>query len=373
MNEHIGHLSVLPIVFAANEKFSIPLILAIESLLRVAGPASVYEVHVMDDGVSSLAKDYLISLQDKFDYTITFHDVSQLAVDMPTTYYFPKVTYARFLLPQFFAETSHRRVFYSDADVFFARDIAPVYNMDMQGCPLAGVQELNCLPPVVRREFSSANVNYVEDWAARFGIPVNVRGAFYVNAGTVLMDIKEFEEGGYAQRCLDECSKIDLKKAPLLDQDVLNYVCWGRIALLPPIYGAIPIYGKFYTGQEYYPQTCKYSLPELAEANNNPAIIHFAGQKPRVLEGARYSLEQPFIDFWQKSAWRDYMPYAPRIGSMSPSRFIKQNVPISTQLGVLRKELIKYTVASCLPLPKRRHYAGQRAGLRRVLQNARPC
>ena len=114
-----------------------------------------------------------------------------------------------------------------------------------------------------------------------------------------------------------------------------------------------------------------YLSETLEEALTQPYIIHFAGQKPRVIEGARYPLEERFIEFWKQSAWRDYMPYAPRIGSMSPSRFIKQNVPVSSQLGVLRKELLKYAVASCLPLPKRRHYAEQRDGIRKVLHHAR--
>ncbi|MDO5450181.1 MAG: glycosyltransferase family 8 protein [Akkermansia sp.] len=363
-----------PIVFAANERFSIPLLLAVESLLKVAAPTSRYEVHVMDDGISDMTKDYLVSLENRFNYSVTFHDVSEIACNLPTTYYFPKVTYARFMLPSIFAGTPHRRIFYSDADVFFTRDIAPVYDTDMKGCVVAGVQELNCLPPVIHIPDTGAHISYVERWSQRFGVDTTSTDGLYINAGTILLDITEFENKGFARRCLDECEQITLEKAPLLDQDVLNYVCWGHTAPLPVSYGAIPLYGKFYSGEEYYPSTCKYTKEELALALTSPAIIHFAGQKPRVLEGARYPLEQQFIDFWKQSAWRGYMPYSPRIGSLSPSRFIQPNTPIKQYIGELRKQLIKYTVASYLFTGERRkRYAMQRDGLRTVLRNAKAC
>lgn len=357
-------MSALPIVFAADGNFSVPLAIAVESLLQSAHQGTRYDIHVLDDGVLGFAKRHLEDLHDRYTFSITYHSVAEIVQGVSTTHYFPRVSFARFMIPEILGATCGRRIFYSDADVLVTDDLSNLFNMDMGGKSLAAVQELAGM--------AESGQEYLHRWSRRYNL--DWPGGMYCNSGNLLFDCEPWLQRGHARRIMHLACEQTGSAARFPDQDIMNAVCQGDMALMPPRYCAIPLYGEHYASEDpdlHFQHACRYSREELQQAAVNPALIHFAGRKPRVLEGACYPLEQPFIDFWAKSAWRDYMPYCPRIGSFSPSRFIKQNIPISSQLGVLRRELLKYTALSWLPLPKRRHYAEQRDGIRVALAMAR--
>lgn len=363
MNGDIGQLSALPIVFAADGNFSVPLAIAVESLLQSAHQGTRYDIHVLDDGVLGFAKRHLEGLHDRYTFSITYHSVAEIVQGVSTTRYFPRVSFARFMIPDLFSHAECNRILYCDADVFVCRDLSELYAIDMGRLPVAAVIEMGV-------KVMGAN-RHLEEWSQNFEVRAKLDKTNYCNSGVLIFNCSEWTKGGYTEKIMKLARSEKGLKAKFPDQDILNSVCLDFIYPLPPAYNSVPLYAQCYVKdclefKETLIQT-PYPPAVLSEALMHPYIIHFAGQKPRVLEGARYPLEQRFIDFWAKSAWRDYMPYSPRIGSMSPSRFIKLNVPISSQLGVLRKELLKYTMASCLPLPKRRHYAGQRDAIRGVL------
>ena len=355
------NVAALPIVLAADANFSVPLAMAVESLLKTARETTRYDIYVLDDGVLEMAKRYIETLKDSFDFRITFFPVQEVVQGVATKHYFPRVSFARFFIPHLLPEGT-QKVFYSDADVMFCDDLSDLYGMDMQGYAMAGIQELSMI--------ATEHRSFLHYWRDTFHLDLKEEGWCYCNSGNILFNCPVWLERGYTERIMEMACGEQGDKSHFPDQDIMNAVCWRDIAPMDLRYCIIPRYADRYQTPDpetIYGGLCRYSPEYMQEQYSTPALIHFAGQKPRVLEGARYPLEQRFIDFWAKSAWRDYMPYSPRIGSMSPSRFIKLNVPISSQLGVLRKELLKYTVASCLPLPKRRHYAGQRDAIRGVL------
>lgn len=354
-----------PIVFAADGNFSVPLAIAVESMLQSARPETRYDIHVLDDGVLDFAKQHIETLHDRYAFAITYHSVSDLVLGVSSTHYFPRVSFARFMIPELLGDVSGSRIFYSDADVLILDDLTPLFEMDMEGKTLGGIQELAVLV--------ESDQKHLNGWKKLFGFAES-DNVLYCNSGNLVFDKQRWIEKGYAHEIMRISREQRGGQAIFPDQDIMNFVCQGDIALLPPKFCAIPMYADIYAGNDaeaHFQTECRYAAAELRQAAQHPALIHFAGRKPRVLEGARYPLEQPFIDFWKKSVWQDYMPYSPRIGSFSPSRFIKQNTPISSQLNILRKELLKYSVASFMPLPKRRHYAEQRKGIRLVLENAR--
>ena len=355
----------LPVVFAADGNFSVPLAIAVESLLIHARPETRYDIYVLDDGVLGFAKEYLEGLHGRHDFKLTYLPVADMVQRVVTTHYFPRVSFARFLTPALLPPEAGPRVFYSDADVFICGDLSDLFEMDLQGKALGAVQELALLAEPGHR--------HICRWTELFHMD-SCAEPLYCNSGNLLFDRALWVQRGYAEQIL-ECSRSETgASARFPDQDIMNAVCQDDMVLISPRYCSIPLYADHYTCADpgsYFGGTCRYGAGELRDSLENPALIHFAGQKPRVLEGPRYPMEERFIDFWKQSAWRDYMPFNPREGSYSPSRFIRQNIPISSQLGILRRELLKYAALSCLPLPKRRHYAEQRNGIRTVLRNAR--
>lgn len=354
----------MPIVFAADGNFSVPLAIAVESLLLHARPETRYDIYVLDDGVQDFVKAYLEGLHGRHDFKLTYFPVADMVQQVATTHYFPRVSFARFLMPALLPPEAGPRVFYSDADVLICDDLSDLFRMDMQGRALGAVQELDLL--------TEPEHKHIRGWMELFHLEPGA-GPLYCNSGNLLFDRAAWVQRRYAERIMEFSRSETGAAARYPDQDIMNAVCQEDMVPIPPRYCAIPLYAEHYTCADpgsHFGGACRYSAGELLAARENPALIHFAGQKPRVLEGPRFPMEERFIDFWKQSAWRDYMPFNPYIGSYSPSRFIRQNVPISSQLGALRRELLKYTVASFLPLPKRRHYAGQRDGIRTVLRNA---
>lgn len=355
----------LPIVFAADACFSVPLALAVESLLASAKPGTRYAIYILDDGVLDMVKDHIQARVEHHKSTITYFPVRQIVRDVATRHYFPRVSFARFFIPDLLPAGT-QKVFYSDADVMVCDDLTPLYGMSMQGRAVAGIQELSMI--------ATAHRSFLHYWKDTFRLDLEEEGWCYCNSGNILFDCPVWQERGYTEQIMEMACGEQGTKSHFPDQDIMNAVCWRDIAPMDLRYCIIPRYADRYQTPDpetMYGGLCHYSPEYMREQYAHPALIHFAGQKPRVLEGARYPLEQPFMDFWAKSAWRDYMPYSPRIGSMSPSRFIKQNIPVSAQLGTLRKELFKYTLAAALPFhPKHKHYAEQRDGIRRVLENA---
>ena len=360
----MNNAAALPIVLAADAHFSVPLAIAVETLLRAARETTRYDIYVLDDGVLEMAKRHIETLKGRFDFRITYFPVQQIVQGVATKHYFPRVSFARFFIPQLLPEGT-QKVFYSDADVMFCDDLSDLYSMDMQGHAMAGIQELGMIAVEHR--------SYLYRWRDVFHLDLDARGWCYCNSGNILFDCPLWKERGYTQKIIDMACGPQGRDSHFPDQDIMNAVCWCDIVPMELRYCIIPRYVNRYctdNPREMYGGLCRYTPEYMRQQYGNPALIHFAGQKPRVLEGPRYPLEERFIEFWKQSAWRDYMPFNPRVGSYSPSRFIKQNVPISAQLGILRRELLKYTAASLLPLPKRRHYAEQRNGLRTVLRNA---
>lgn len=356
-----------PIVFAADANFSVPLAIAVESLLVHARPETRYDVYVLDDGVLDLAKGHLETLRERYDFRISYLPVAEMVQGVAATCYFPRVSFARFLIPRLLPESVGERILYCDADVLICQDLSNLFQLGMESFPVGAITELGV-------KVIGGN-SHTQRWKALLDNPEGAETGNYVNSGVLLFNRSLWMAGGYAERILHMARTERGRAAKYPDQDILNAVCRDNILSLPPCYNCVPYYGGCYVhGSEQFAAALAnspYTEAELASAAEKPCILHLAGPKPLVLEGARYPLEERFIQFWEQSAWRDYMPYAPRIGSMSPSRFLKQNVPISAQLGVLRKELLKYTLSSCLPLPKRGHYAKQRDAIRKVLRHAR--
>lgn len=354
----------LPIMLAADSTFSIPLAIAVESLLESAHRGTVYDIHVLEDGVSSQVKEYISSLHRQYEFTITYHDSSAIVKNVLATKQYPRVAFARFLFDRFLPKHITGRVFYTDADVLFCQDLSPLFSMDMQGHPLAATQALNIV--------AKNNTRHLHHWASVFNISPGEQGLTYYQNGTLLFDREAWRESHYAEQIIEAGEKMTLDQLLCPDQDVMNAVCCGDIALLPAAYNVIPLFERRYDKSAYvstYAGDCAYSADELEEAIAKPAVLHYAGVKPQVLLGARYAGEQAFIDFWKKSAWRDYLPYGPASYSRRPESLLNPALKLSEQKAFLQKKARLYNILAHVTIwPLRRRFRRWADGLKKMLQ-----
>lgn len=354
----------LTVVMAADGNFSIPLALCVESLLASAGKETRYNIHILDDGVHAMVREYLQELQRVHGCTITHHNVSQAVAGMAACHQYPKVAFARFLLKEYLPQDEVGRIFYTDADVLFCDDLTPLFQMDMGDCVMAAPQAINLI--------SRERYEYLQRWAGVYGVDLAASPGGYFQSGNLLIDSKLWEERKYGAKILEMGLAADLETSPMPDQDIMNAVCLGDIAVMPARFCVIPLFEKRYAREMYestYGGRCAYSADELEQAIRHPAVLHFAGVKPQVLEGPHYTGEERFIEFWKQSAWRDYLPYAPPRGTQSAGLFLDASRKLLEQAPELRKKALKYGILSQLAWGERRaRYRHWAHGLRSMLK-----
>ena len=112
----------------------------------------------------------------------------------------------------------------------------------------------------------------------------------YVNAGVLLWNLEEMRKCNLESMFL----KLVSTNYRMMDQDILNKVCFGKIKIIPLRYNVMT---KLYHPEEKKLTIQKqlYTIIEYNEAFSSPIIIHFCDKaKPW-----NYS-EGIFFDIWRK-------------------------------------------------------------------------
>lgn len=162
-------------------------------------------------------------------------------------------TYYRLLLPDLLPEFD--RVLYLDVDTVIVRDISPLFHIDLGESLLAGVKGI-----YPNRDHSRLQ-------------SLGIEPGSYVNAGVLLMNLDAMRRENLQQRFL-ELARRDFT---FQDQDILNLTCQGRIRYLPP---AFNVHAMFDYRQERDHADELFGTTAVDEVLDEPAIIHYAGNKP---------------------------------------------------------------------------------------------
>ena len=142
------------------------------------------------------------------------------------------------------------KLLYLDIDLLILGDVSQIYEMDISGFMAAGVEE----------EQMRTN-GYPES----IGMS-SVHG--YVNAGVLLMNLRALRDSGKGDELIAGINTIDGR---FMDQDVLNSVLHGQMALLPRRFNFNLYYYRVYKKER------KHAL-----------VIHFTGpDKPWMPKGRR--------------------------------------------------------------------------------------
>lgn len=131
---------------------------------------------------------------------------------------FTPETYFRLFLPRLLG--NYEKVLYLDADMIVCRDVAELYNTDLEGALLGAVRD-----PIISGSNKSPEYNKHDDMV-RLGIK-NIYD--YFQAGVLLIDLKKISENGLCEEMIEYAATHD---CDLVDQDVLNLFCQGRVKFI---------------------------------------------------------------------------------------------------------------------------------------------
>ena len=203
----------IPIFFSTDDNYIPYLDVAIRSLIANASRKYEYRIIVLNTGLD--AENVRRVMQNQAPgFRIEFTDISAQVEDIKSrfknVYHFSVVTY--YLFPQY------DKVIYLDCDLVVLGDISELYNTELGDNILGAAPE----------EF----VQNTDEFRLYAGTALGVDPDGYVNAGVLLMNLKAFRECKIEECFVRLITEYDFD---LLDPDqaYLNYLCLGKIHVLP--------------------------------------------------------------------------------------------------------------------------------------------
>lgn len=228
---------------------------------------------------SELEKEDLKKLRNAmsvFDAEIIELNVSERMnkLQLPVTEFWSKEIYYRLMLPEILPPDVDR-ILYMDVDVIVHGPVDELYYSDFEGMDLMAADDSN-------------NTNKVGSFKeiVREKIFKSKEGDIrYFNSGILVMNIEKMRHDYPFEVYLRAMEEWDCQmSAP--DQDILNYVHYGKVKFIP--WEKYDLFAKiaFNDGWTY------------EDVKNKNMIIHFAGAKPWNFDGIRYEIER----FWWEYA-----------------------------------------------------------------------
>lgn len=151
-----------------------------------------------------------------------------------------------------------QNVIYIDVDLIVLSDISELWNIDIQGKPIAAVPDYGIM----------ASKRLMKQKQEVIGLSADKS---YFNSGVVLMDLTQWREHDYSSKVIHLAATGNF---PHHDQDALNKLFmdnWFELPLkwnvIPPIFDLLP---KVLFNSEFRENGIK--------ARNNIAILHYAGR-----------------------------------------------------------------------------------------------
>lgn len=210
---------VIPIFFAADNNYMPYLDVAISSLIEHANKDNIYQIYVLNTGLDETYKN-MIQSQEKDNVKIKFFDMSYYVDSIKDRFveilHFSMASYYRLFIQNLFPQ--YKKVLYLDCDIVVLRDVAELYNIDLEGNMLAGAVE----------QFV-ANIDEYSNYA-RFALGLDA--SKYINSGILVMDLEKFRQNKIEQKFTYLISNFNFELVDY-DQAYLNFLCKNQIKILP--------------------------------------------------------------------------------------------------------------------------------------------
>lgn len=245
----------------------------IRSIIENASPGRYYDIVVFHGGVPSARFERVLGMAGG-NISIRFVNVKPFftSSDFFVTEEISIETYYRLAIPELM--TGYDKVIYLDVDLVVNKDIAGLFDTDVEGYYLAATRDVDvCGQIKIDYQGMATYPKEVLKLASPFD---------YFQAGVVLFNTKEL------RKAFPNLALIRLalsRKWRYQDQDVMNHACQGRIKFIDPRWNVLMNWRNDYNGESRIGLTISHGPRRIflayLEARKNPWIFHYAGyQKP---------------------------------------------------------------------------------------------
>lgn len=256
-NNNVSSSPIVPIMLATDNNYLFQTAVTIVSVLENLSKKVKVDLFILIP--SPIDKTEFNEITEKYgDSIVSIHYV---IVDNEKYFkevkikikHITKPTFYRLIAPSMIKE--YDKIIYIDSDVIVESDISEYYSTDLGQNYLAGVLATSYVTA------RNGNEKYCKD----NDIPKIDQ---YINAGVIIMNLGQIRADLLESEFLSRVPKGYRSQ----DQDILNGVCYGKILHLPYKYNC-----QISKYECDYDNLLKvFSLAEINEAHNCPAIIHYA-------------------------------------------------------------------------------------------------
>jgi lipopolysaccharide biosynthesis glycosyltransferase len=270
--------STINVVVASDDNYVQHLAVTLLSLVENSSAEHALSLYVLDAGISPENRTHLYSLfqRDGVDFTIISPELKDVG-DIPLKRY-GHAALLRISIPELLPQTVTRCI-YLDCDIVVQEDIAPIATIDLEGHPIAAVENLGHQP------------------AVRLGI----EPGDYFNSGVLVMDLTAWRERHIGEQVLSYMLE-NSAQLQFPDQDGLNAVLhsdWKRLPLLwnqqPATYSML---------RKLKPGTQRYE--NFHQAAAKPAVVHFLARNKPWHYMTFHPLKECYWHYLRKTPWGDY-------------------------------------------------------------------
>ena len=250
-----------------NQRYAVPFAAMIASLLGTRRGGRPLRIHVLDNGVTAGTRDLVERSFAGDCVRFEWLAVSRSALDEMASGVRRRrspIFYQTLLLPEALP-ASVTRVLYLDIDLICLQPIECLWDIDLDGRPLAAVQDM-AIPTL-------SSPQGVREFRA-LGLPAD---APYFNAGVMLIDLALWRSRRIVSRAI-EYLRIYPGRASTCAQDAYNATIrdWKPLPLAWNVIASL-------AGRPFF-RPDALDAEQYREALAHPALVHFAGRmKPWML------------------------------------------------------------------------------------------
>ena len=277
-----GNARVVPVVFSADDRYALPLWIAVKSLLDARRPGTRYDVIV-------LVSDFSERNRERFRAWfpgIRFVEVrSDVFAGLPCGHV-SRSSFNRLLMAEALPE--YDTLIWSDVDVLFKGDLSEVFARGCEGMDWRGVALEN------RSETHGLHNHFPEN-----GNP------FIFAAGFMVVNAKRWRTVRMPERFAEIARRYG-DRLTMQDLDILNLASTdiGRLPFTYCVFESIRSAVRLPDAKEYRFLKNVYSDAELLLAREHPVIVHYCGINPKVWRRSAREIPMEYRRDWETSPLR---------------------------------------------------------------------
>lgn len=269
------------VISCSDEKFTAPTGVLFRSIMDRADPGRFYDLIYLHNGVEPALLDQLNAMAEgEENISIRTCDIRSVfqpeGLQVENRKNFSAMTFARLVIPDVLSEEYHRAL-YLDGDMIAFRDVADLFDSDLQGYPLGSTVDFGFLSEVF---VSKPLQRYASDI---LGLK---KPEDYIMAAVLVMDLDQIRKLQSVSSMMETARS---RAWNWHDQDVLNRLFRGKTQYLNPAWDVIVPDAGVNNMPEYWKKVYEAALA-------GPNIFHFAGNhaKPWMCCNSCYAPE-----FWE--------------------------------------------------------------------------